>query len=243
MATAKRSKALDQNKAEAKGLVDPAGNQAEAYGVRIVPAQAAAGQDVWRVVGVRHLSPVENQGKHVIFVDAQDAAGQRRRDPNLRIGWTWEGRNPDRDRADPKALDKPDSEPAGNVDMFSGQHIELWLQGDGIASDHVLNLHTNHADEPGPKGELWNTLGHHSFHVVFRRERAGTATGGTPPAGGGTPPAGGGTPPTGGGTPPTGGSTIPTGGTTPAPDGDVAASLQRIEAKLDRIIKHLGLEG
>ncbi len=198
MATAKRSKAaaaenkaagvskaeakgLDgagDSQAEAKGLVDPAGNQAEAYGVRIVPAQAAAGQEVWRVIGVRHLSPVENQGKHVIFVDAQDAAGQRRRDPNLRIGWTWEGRNPDRDRADPKALDKPDSEPAGNVDMFSGQHIELWLQGDGIPSDHIANLHTNHADEPGPKGELWNTLGHHSFHVVFRRERAGAATGG-----------------------------------------------------------------
>ena len=37
-------------------------NQAEAYGVRVAPAQVTAGQNYWRVVSVRHLTPDENRG-------------------------------------------------------------------------------------------------------------------------------------------------------------------------------------
>ena len=37
-------------------------NQAEAYGVRVTAAQATAGQNYWRVVSVRHLTPDENRG-------------------------------------------------------------------------------------------------------------------------------------------------------------------------------------
>jgi hypothetical protein len=94
------------------------------------------------------------------------------RNPALRIGWTWEGRQP-HEAADPRSLDKPDNEPAGNVDIFRGQHIEVWIQGDGLSSDHVLNMHSDHADEPGPGGELWNSRGHHSFYVAFQRTRQG----------------------------------------------------------------------
>ena len=146
-------------------------NQAEAYGVRVIPAQVTAGQNYWRVVSVRHLTPDENRGKHNVYVDAQDESGQRCRDAALRIGWTWEGRQSDQ-TAEPKPLDKPDNEPAGNVDVNLGQHIEAWIQGDGLPSDHVANMHTNHPDEPGPSGDLWNSVGHHSFHVVFQRARA-----------------------------------------------------------------------
>lgn len=173
-AGARNLAAPDLDQAEARDLAATAPNQAESYGVRLIPAQVPAGQEYWQAVSVRHLSPDENRGKHAVFVDAQDASGQRRRDPALRIGWTWEGRNPN-DRADPRPLDKPDNEPAGNVDMFSGQHVELWMEGDGLPSDRVAGMHTNHPDEPGPKGEMWNTIGHHSFHVVFRRIRTEAA--------------------------------------------------------------------
>lgn len=158
-----------------------AANQAERYGVRLAPATAGAGETYWQAASVRHLLPEENRGRHNVYVDVLDGAGQRLRNPALRIGWTWEGRQP-HEPADPKPLDKPENEPAGNVDIFRGQHTEVWIQGDGLPSDHVLNLHSDHPDEPGPGGELWNSIGHHSFHVVFQRTRKETGeNGGAPP--------------------------------------------------------------
>lgn len=145
-------------------------NTAETYQVQITPADVAEGASYWRVASVRHLPPDENRGRHNVFVDAQDENQQRCRDAALRIGWTWAGRRPD-ETADPKPLDKPDNEPAGNVDIFSGQQIEVWIEGDGLPSDHVANLHAAHPDEPGPNGEIWNSQGHHSFHVIFQRTR------------------------------------------------------------------------
>lgn len=145
-------------------------NQAEGYNVHLAPAAVTAGQRYWHVTSVRHLSPEENRGRHNVFVDALDENGQRCRVPTLRIGWSWEGRRPD-EQAPPKPLDKPDNEPAGNVDLYAGQHLEAWIEGDGLSSDHVVNLHTDHPDEPGPSGQLWNSRGHHSFHVIFQRTR------------------------------------------------------------------------
>ena len=110
-------------------------------------------------------------------MDAVDENGQRVRDAALRIGWTWEGRTPDQ-TADPKPLDKPDNEPAGNVDIYGGMHLVVWITGDGLASDRAENLHTNHADESGPHGELWNSIGHHSFALLFQRSVAGEDGGG-----------------------------------------------------------------
>ncbi len=45
-------------------------------------------------------------------------------------------------------------------------------------SDRVENLHTQHPGEPGQHNESWNSVGHHSFYVVFQRTRktAGAAT-------------------------------------------------------------------
>ena len=47
------------------------------YGVTLLPAEVAAGQVYWRVIGVHHLTPEENQGKHAVYVDALDSAGER----------------------------------------------------------------------------------------------------------------------------------------------------------------------
>ena len=98
---------------------------------------------------MRHRTPEENQGKHNAYVTAIDENGQRVRDRVLRIGWTWEGRTAD-EPAEPKRLDKPDNEPAGNVDIYGGMHLAVWITGDGLPSDRAENLHTHHPDEPGP---------------------------------------------------------------------------------------------
>lgn len=150
-------------------------NQARNYDVNVLPATGVAeGARYWKVVEVRHLSPLENRSKHNVYVDVVDEAGQRIRDNNLRIGWDWVGRRAD-ERADPMPLDKPDSEPAGNVPLgHPGQVTRVWVIGHGLASEAVENLHSNHPDEPTPgTNDLFNTRGHHSFYVRFQRTVAG----------------------------------------------------------------------
>lgn len=149
-------------------------NDAAAYGVRIVSAEVAEGESYWRVIGVHHLTPEENRGKHNVFLEALDENGQRVRNPIAWAGWTWEGRRPE-EAANPVPLDKPDNEPANNIVMHFGQIVSVWINGltpDAAAiSDQVENCHTSHPDELGPSGEVWNSIGHHSFYVVFQRTR------------------------------------------------------------------------
>ena len=159
-------------------------NDAAAYDVRISQAEVPDGESSWRVIGVHHLTPEENRGKQNVFLEALDEEGRRVWDPFAWAGWTWEGRRPD-ERADPVPLDKPANEPANNIVMHFGQIVSVWINGlapDGAdLSDRVQNLHTNHPDEPGPGGELWNSIGHHSFYVVFQRTRQGDDGGGIEP--------------------------------------------------------------
>ncbi len=144
------------------------------YGAQIQPSQVAPGAMYWKITGVRHLPPDENRGRHNIFVDAIDEQGQRVRDPNLRIHYTWEGRRAD-EPAPPKPLDKPDNEPAGNLDVYKGQIITAWLEGDGLPSERVAGLHTDHNDEQASDGTNGNTRFHHSFQVTFQQARAEAA--------------------------------------------------------------------
>lgn len=137
------------------------------YGIQLQPAMVAPAQRYWRVIGIHHLTPEENQGRHAVYVDVVDEAGNRVHNPNLRLRWGWEGQRPD-EQTVPKPLDKPDSEPAANLDLYKGQHLWVQIEGDGLPSDRVCNCHTNHADEPGPHGETWNSIGHHSFYVLFQ---------------------------------------------------------------------------
>lgn len=138
------------------------------YDVRLEVADVAVGHIYWRVLGVHHLTPSENRGKRNIYVDIIDEQGNRIRDNNLRLAWGWEGQRAD-EESPPRAFDKSDSEPHTNLDVNLGQHIWIQVEGDGFASDRVHNLHTNHADEHGPRGETWNSIGHHSFYVLFQR--------------------------------------------------------------------------
>ena len=151
-------------------LSQPCGAQAVTqYGVQVAPTTASAGTLGWKIIGVHHLTPDENRSRHHAFVEVLDENGQRIKDPNLRICWSWAGRSNDQ-AAPPKLLDKPDSEPAGDVPIEKGMELEVWIEGDGCPSDRVSKLSTHHNDEPGPNGELWNTIGHHSYYVVFQRQ-------------------------------------------------------------------------
>jgi len=148
-------------------------NDAAAYDVRMVSANnVAAGETYWRIIGIHHLLPDENAGKHHVYLEALDENGQRIKNPFAWAGWTWEGRQPDQ-RADPVPLDKPDHEPAGNIAMYFNQTVTAWINGLSAGahdkSDKAENLHTRHPDEG-----TGNTLGHHSFYVVFQRTRKET---------------------------------------------------------------------
>jgi len=159
-------------------------NEAEAFGVRLAPATVAAGALCWRVVNVRHLTADENRGKRNIFVRVLDEQGRRDRNPALRATYTWDGRKPD-EAAPPRPLDKGDGDIGhADIDINKGQHIDVWIEGDGLPCDHVLNLHSDHdITEKTSDGQDGNTRFHHSFLVTFQRTRAD----GTPP----TPPDGG----------------------------------------------------
>jgi hypothetical protein len=146
------------------------------YGVHLVKANAPQGENYWRVIGVHHLEPLENYSNRNIYIVALDEQGQRIKIPVIWAGWTWEGRRND-ERADPVPLDKPNEEPAGNISVGSGQIVSVWIKGASRdandKSDRVENLHTVHPDEPLPDGRKLNTIGHHSFLVVFQRTRVG----------------------------------------------------------------------
>lgn len=148
------------------------------YAVKVVKADVAEGETYWRLIGVHHLLPDENVSKHNIYIEALDEQGNRIKNPIAWAGWTWEGRRPN-ERADPVALDKPANETAGDIAIHFGQKASIWIKGlnrDGNdKSDRVENLHTAHADEPLPDGRLLNTIGHHSFYLVFQRTRKSSA--------------------------------------------------------------------
>jgi len=138
-------------------------NLAAAYGVRVEPAPETV--PAWRATSVRRLSGAENQGKHNVFVKVLAPNGDRDRNQSLRSGWTWEGKRPD-ELAPPALLDKPDRGELGhgNVPINKNQVLSVWIQGDGIASDRVIGMHTGFPDEaPG------NTWGHFSYEVIFQR--------------------------------------------------------------------------
>ncbi len=142
------------------------------YAVQLEQTAAATGGHCWRVVGVHHLTPEENQGNHVVYVDLLDERGNRVDAKNLSLEWGWEGQRPD-EKVEPRRFDKPADEPATNVELYSGQLLWVRVAGDGLASDTVTNLHTKHADEPGPQGQKWNSIGHHSFYILFQRTQQG----------------------------------------------------------------------
>jgi len=129
-------------------------NDAEAYGVEIIPAAVEPGQVYWKVIRVHHLTPEENGGRHHIFIDAVDEEGNRLYGSLFTI--SWDG------GSDTVTIEKAPPDPGANFPMWKWQVCSV--EGMGAPSDRVINLHTAHPDE-GPG----NTLFHHSFAITFLR--------------------------------------------------------------------------
>ncbi|MEW5960786.1 MAG: hypothetical protein AB1801_23925, partial [Chloroflexota bacterium] len=132
-------------------------NDAARYGVTIEPADAPEGSWYWKIIGIHHLQPGENDGKHNLFIDAVDEKGARRAE---KVAWTWVGRKAN-EAAPPLVLNQPEAVPAGNLAIWMNQTISARIEH--TYSDAISNVHTRHPDEP-----TGNTMGHHSFYVVWQ---------------------------------------------------------------------------
>jgi hypothetical protein len=119
-------------------------------------------------VRVHHLTPDENQGRHHIFLDALDEAGNRSFGARARVAWSGGEQT--------ITVEKPIGEPGVNFPMWKWQICAVEMLD--LPSDRVENLHTGHPDEPPG---LNNTLFHHSFEVVYQRAVKGATE---PPADG-----------------------------------------------------------
>ncbi len=155
-------------------LIDPDYNDAVNYGVGIFRHNPVSGERYWRIIGIHHLLPDENLGNHNLFFDVLDINGDRVR-PIVWVNWSWEGMRPE-EQPPPAQGDKPDNEPVGNIALGWKQIIYAGCNGrntirdtDG-ASDWIQKAHTDHPDEGSAEG---NTIGHHSFYVVWQETIAG----------------------------------------------------------------------
>ena len=155
-------------------LVDPDYNDAGNYGVGIFRHNPVSGERYWRIIGIHHLLPDENLGNHNLFFDALDINGNRVR-PIVWVHWSWEGMRPEEQPPFAQG-DKPDNEPVGNIALGWKQIVKAkcngrnTTQGTDGNSDEIRGIHTNHPDEGNAEG---NTIGHHSFYVVFKETVAG----------------------------------------------------------------------
>lgn len=124
----------------------------------------------YAVALVAHLPGNLNGGGHAAYVDVLGDDGQPLQNPPLKIGWTWDGRQAG-ENAPPVALDKgPLDASAGNVVIYKGMVMALWLQdGDRMISDVVSGLQTATPDADPATG---NSRFHNSFYVVFRKRAA-----------------------------------------------------------------------
>ena len=97
LAASKRRRRPQQSRRAASTAPREAVNDAQAYGVAIVPAAVPPGAWYWQAVRVHHLTPEENGGNHHIFLDLLDPATATDASPlggrvfGARVRITWEG--------------------------------------------------------------------------------------------------------------------------------------------------------
>jgi hypothetical protein len=142
-------------------IANPGQNDAEAYGVEIVHSVAPQRGDTWfKVIGVHHLTGAENGGQHNVFCEVLDEEGQRIQ------GAVLIAANINNTVSHVRA-DKPDSEPAASIPMWGNDTLTVSVAGN-VPGEKVRGMHTRHADEGSG-----NTLGHHSFLVVWQKRHVG----------------------------------------------------------------------
>ncbi|MEM3794072.1 MAG: hypothetical protein QXS76_04105 [Candidatus Bathyarchaeia archaeon] len=129
-------------------------NDAIAYGVNVEPAKVEPGGNYWMAVKIHHLTPEENQGRSLLYIDILDEEGKRVYGAQARVSWPG--------GSQVVTVDKPLSEPGTNFPLWPGQLCAV--EALGLPSDRVFGIHNDHPDE-GPG----NTRFHHSFLVVFQK--------------------------------------------------------------------------
>jgi len=129
-------------------------NDANAYGVKIIPAAVDKGDEYWKIVRIHHLTPEENQKRHHLFIDAIDEQGEGLSGSAFLI--RWEG------GSETVTTQAQPSGPGANFPMWKWQVCSV--EAANAHSDIAVNLRTDHPDE----GTL-NTLFHHSFAITFMR--------------------------------------------------------------------------
>jgi len=136
-----------------------ADNRAAAYDIVINQPPIEDGQKYWACIGAYHLTPDENSGKHVLYLEAMDENNNRVFGTAFK--WGWEGQRPDEPSPD-LIDDKPPNELV-NLVIWANQIIWAGVR-DTIPSGEIKNVRSTHPDEPPG-----NTWGHHSFYVAFKR--------------------------------------------------------------------------
>lgn len=128
-------------------------NYAKNFGVDVIRTSDTS-KHHWRCIGVRHLTGAENMGNHNIYCDMLDGTGERVKQGKLEM--TQGNLHPVQ-----AVIDKPDNEPGTNFPVWNGD-VECQVRVKAPYSDTVVGLKTNHPDD-----DQGNTIGHHSFLVVF----------------------------------------------------------------------------
>lgn len=130
------------------------------YGVIVKPVTPNPGELYWRCLGAYHLRPEENRGGQNVFCAVRGEAGAR-----VRMAIVAIDNNGIKTQA---VCDKPANEPDTNAIMFFNDTLALQVDYAGLRSDTVAGFHTRHPDEHGPRGERWNSVGHHSFFTAWQ---------------------------------------------------------------------------
>ena len=139
-------------------------NDAVEYGVYVKEIQ----NPIWGVLGVHHLTPEENKepneefGKRNVLVEI--LCEQWERDKLRAVNWGWEGQQVDQPSPPIYGYQKGPDEPL-DLPLNLGMILSVYTHG----SDVVMGFSSNHLDEETDTGELGNTIGHHSFYVVFQQ--------------------------------------------------------------------------
>ncbi len=151
---------------------EPPYNDALDYGVQImamreIVALRETAAAYWRVIGVHHLTAAENGGNHNMFCDVLDEGGRRIDGAYLQM--VQGSLAPVYAR-----IDKPPHEAGTNFPVWGETPVTVRVTGRppaaaSLPGEAVTGLRINHPDE-----EAGNSIGHHSFYVVFQRTLGGS---------------------------------------------------------------------
>jgi len=123
------------------------------------------GQPYFPVILYTHLPGPINRGGHALYIEILDELGDRVMGAEIDFGWV--GMQPHQ-KPLPVRIDKGETEPGGNVTIHGSQRVYTDLirlpTGVAIPAGFVTEARIDYGDTDPPD----NTLGHHSWYVVFK---------------------------------------------------------------------------